>query len=121
MKTTINKVNGAVIALIGLSRIILPFATARELKRLRDALRAEAEFLAEEEGKLIEFHGGRTDGVRLEFRDRAAGAEYLKELNALLAREVDVDVTPVRIPADTEGLRLSAEDLENLEGIIEFV
>ena len=104
-----------------LAQLPLPFATARGLKKLRNTLRPEAEFLIEEEQKLIKQCSGVMDGAKVNFPSPDAGRRYMAGLAEILGQEIEVDIEPVKISADTEGLRVSAEDLENLENLVDFI
>ena len=85
-------------------------------------IQPEFEFYAEEEKKLIDELGGTVteDGAIL-FADQEEGLRKLAEgRKELQATECDIPIDTPIIFRDNEGIQVSGEELEILEGLAEF-
>ena len=97
-------------------------ATARKLFNLKKLLEPAFEFYAQEEKKRIEELGGanQEDGTIL-FPDQDAGLKQLSEKRAeLLDDEWEVPIDSPIIFKDSEGVQVSGNDIEVLDGLADF-
>ena len=97
-------------------------ATARKLYNLKKLLEPAFEFYAQEEKKRIEELGGaiQDDGTIL-FQDQEAGLKKLSEERAeLLDVEWEVPIDSPIIFKDSEGVQVSGNDIEVLDGLADF-
>ena len=97
-------------------------ATARKLFSLKKLLEPNFEFYVEEEKKLIEELGGsvREDGVIL-FDDQQDGIRKLSDgRQELRASECEIAIDKPIIFHDSEGIQLSGEEMEILDGLADF-
>lgn len=97
-------------------------ATARKLFNLKKLLEPAFEFYAQEEKKRIEELGGaiQADGTIL-FSDQEAGLKQLSEERAkLLEDEWEVPIDSPIIFKDSEGVQVSGNDIEVLDGLADF-
>ena len=123
MKTTMGKVINAAAVITRLNVVRMKnTATARKLFSLKKLIQPEFEFYAEEEKKLIDELGGTVteDGAIL-FADPEEGLRKLAEgRKELQATECDIPIDTPIIFRDNEGIQVSGEELEILEGLAEF-
>ena len=123
MTTTMGKVINAAAVITRLNVVRMKnTATARKLFSLKKLLQPEFEFYAEEEKKLIDELGGTVteDGAIL-FADQAEGLRKLAEgRKELQATECDIPIDTPIIFRDNEGIQVSGDELEILEGLAEF-
>lgn len=123
MKTTMGKVINAAAVITRLNVVRMKnTATARKLFSLKKLIQPEFEFYAEEEKKLIDELGGTVteDGAIL-FADQEEGLRKLAEgRKELQATECDIPIDTPIIFRDNEGIQVSGEELEILEGLAEF-
>ena len=98
-------------------------ATARKLYSLKKLLEPAFEFYAQEEKKRIEELGGaiQEDGTILFQADQEAGLKKLREERAkLLDDEWEVPIDTPIIFRDAEGVQVSGNDIEVLDGLADF-
>ena len=123
MKTTLGNAIGAAQIVTRLNAVRMKSsATARKLFSLKKLLEPNFEFYAEEERKLIADLGGTVteDGAIL-FPDQENGLKQLADgRRELLATECDIPIDTPIIFRDNEGIQVSGEELEILEGLAEF-
>lgn len=97
-------------------------ATARKLFSLKKLLESAYEYYAQEEKKLVEEIGGviQEDGAIL-FPDQDEGMKKLSEGRAeVLDQEWDVAIDAPIIFRDAEGVQVSGNDIETLDGLADF-
>ena len=97
-------------------------ATARKLFSLKKLLEPAFEYYSQEEKKRIEELGGaiQEDGTIL-FPDQEAGLKKLREERAeLLDDEWEVPIDTPIIFRDAEGVQVSGNDIEVLDGLADF-
>ena len=103
-----------------LSKQDLPLPESYKLFKLRKQLQPAIDFRMEQEEKLFEKHriveqkGG---SVRFATTEDAAAVE--KALKEMAEMEIDVDITPITLRM-IDTITISAEELEALEGVIEW-
>ena len=98
-------------------------ATARKLFSLKKLLEPAFEFYSQEEKKRIEELGGaiQEDGTILFQADQEAGLKKLREERAkLLDDEWEVAIDTPIIFRDAEGVQVSGNDIEVLDGLADF-
>lgn len=108
-------------ALQKLSAETLPIKIACKLHRLKTQLRTAWEFQLEEEGKLIDqLHPIAGEDGKLTFQSKEDSDLFRERLSELSQSEAD-DMTfdPVTVPM-MDGISLSADDIEALEGFVMF-
>lgn len=93
--------------------------TAYRMLKLKRELETEIEFLGEEQMKLIRKHGFSVepDG-RVLFGERGEEFdEYLREWDAVLAEEADIEAEKIDLRGEND-LRMSIEEMEALEPFV---
>lgn len=124
----LHKINNACKALEHLLKLQLPYPTIREMLRLRNLLRPEAEMYAQEEEKLIYQYGKkRKNGTpeiengRVKFDSMEQMEKYKDRINELRSMEIDLPLSLIKIKEKEIGQQpISMECIDNLEGFIEF-
>ena len=118
-----TKINNTYQYLQEIKQIRINGNSARQIYFLKKALEPHFQFYLEETRKLIEECGGTIgEGGRINFADVEKAREYMKLQTELDNAEVDVNVEVVTISlSQNPNLTLSAEDIENVEGFIEFI
>lgn len=144
IKITYEKIINANAAVQNLTRLRLPISKIKVTKRIREmaeALQKEFEFVISEEKKIIEAYpevefndsgnpilkpDTEVDGTPTVSDDKKAkGEEFMKEISALHETETEWEFDVIKISEKdlkTAGdFSLTAEDLDVLDGFIEFV
>lgn len=95
---------------------------ALRLWRIWKAAEAAYEFQAAEERKLIEQYHGEADGEStVRFRTPEDAESYRTAQAELGEVEIGAEIVPVRLSdADLEQIRISAEDIDRLTGLVIF-
>lgn len=96
--------------------------TALSLYKLRKEMEGIHQFCAEREEVIIEkYHGELGDGT-ISFPQPQDAMAAQAELTELYQMEADLEVVPLSIPMNVlEGCKLTPNDLEALEGIINLI
>lgn len=124
----LHKINNACKALEHMLKLQLPYPTIREMLRLRNLLRPEAEMYAQEEEKLIYQYGKKhkngtpeIQNGRIKFDSTEQMEKYKDQINKLRSMEIDLPLSLIKITEKEIGQQLiSMECIDNLEGFIEF-
>lgn len=78
------------------------------------------EFQAEEEKKLIDkYHGEITNEQTIRFKNKEDADGYQAEWEKLADMEIEETIVPVVLKG-VDSIKISAEDINSLEGLIEF-
>lgn len=107
-------------AIMELSRCVLPYKAARGVAGLKRALQSEYETLRDSEGSIAEKHGGTLTGGQWTFQDASAKEGFDKELADFMQEDVDIDLPKVDISKYSDQLRLSPNTIFSLDGIVVF-
>ena len=101
----------------------LPMKTTYALYNLAKKINEQKEFFVNKEKELIEKYKGNLNGQgQISFEKSEDFQAFAKEYNELNDVEVDIGGVPVSIRFDDMGDQtLSAADIMNLEGVVEFV
>lgn len=123
MKTKLDRAVKAaqIVARLNAIRTKMP-STARKIFGLKKLLQENFEFYAAEESKLIDALGGNVaeDGTII-FHDQKEGMRQLTEgRRDLLETEVEISIDKPVIFRDSEGLQVSGEEIEILDGLADF-
>ena len=117
----LGKAIDALEALRKINRQDTSTTTARRVFELKKTFETAAEFMQQEEEKILAnyTYENKGDG-RIQFSDVETANKYRAERKALAESEFEIDYKPIRIHA-IEGIRISGEDVGALDGIIEFI
>lgn len=119
-------------ALTELMKLKLPYLKCRAMLQLKNIIKPDCELYAIEENKLIQefVNSGKVKKGRqtLDFnvsddneKNRLAMIEYLERIEQIKNIEISIDFPTIHISdSEMENQAISAETIENLEGIIEF-
>lgn len=117
----LGKAIDALEALRKINRQDTSTTTARRVFELKKKFESAAEFMQQEEGKILAHYTYENKGNgRIEFADVETANKYRAERKALSDEEYEIEFKPIKIHA-IEGIRVSGEDVGNLDGIIEFI
>ena len=98
----------------------LPLPISYKLYKLKNTLQKAWDFQVDSERKLIdEFKPNPTDDGRLQFADVDSAQAFDKRVKEVLDMDSDIEITPVSLPL-IDGMSITPEDIEKLEGIINF-
>ena len=116
-----GKIIQAMKALNTLAAQALPIKTACAIHRMRVALRPAWEFQQEEEEKLLSrLHPMLNSNGSLDFKTPKDAQEFREKLKELADMEADgIAIQPINV-ATMEGIKLSANDIEALDGFVSF-
>lgn len=116
MKLTILNAVRLYDALSALSHERLPFASARAVVQMRQALAPEKTLMAQEERKLAEQFGGTIDGGTVRFESADASDGFRAAQAELRAQEIDVKLDRIRLP---DTVQLTPDEYDALACILE--
>ena len=95
--------------------------TARRVFELKKTFETAAEFMQQEEEKILAHYKYEDNGNgHITFADVETANKYRAERKALNDSEFEIDYKPIKIHV-IEGIRISGDDVGALVGIIEFV
>lgn len=116
-----GKIIKAMKALNILAAQALPIKTACAVHRMRVALRPAWEFQQEEEEKLFSrLHPTFNSDGNLDFKTPKDAQEFREKMKELEEMEAEgIAIQPITV-ATVEGIRLSAYDIEALDGFVNF-
>lgn len=117
------KINNTYQYLLDIKNVRINGNSARKLYFLRKELESHFQFYIDESRKLIEEYGGTLgEKGQINFTNADKAKEYIKLQSELDNAEVDINTPIVQISlAQNPNLTLSENDIENVEGLIEFV
>lgn len=115
-----KKIVGAYKAMESLYRQHMPLREARKIFNLRMALQPAINFQSEEEKKMLEEMGLALEfGGYVNFKSEDQQKAYFQRVEEIGETEADLEIDPVALPK-LDGIQISAEELEALEGFVEF-
>ena len=123
MKTTLGKALDAFYLLVSLNNVRMKSpATSRKLFSLKQLTKPAFEFFQEEEKKIIEELGGKiAEDNLIIFHDEKEGFSKLNEGRKKLREcEWEIPIDKPVIFRDAEGIQISGNDIETLEGLAKF-
>ena len=106
-------------ALTKLGQQDLPIKLAFDLFKIKQALQPQWDFQLDEENKLTASAKVNADGS-VTFDTPEAADMFRQKLKDLSDIDVDLKVTPVRIPLSIPGLTLSMDDIDALDCFVQF-
>ena len=106
-------------ALTKLGQQDLPIRLAFDLFKIKQALQPQWDFQLDEENKLTASAKVNADGS-VTFDTPEAAEMFRQKLKDLSDIDVDLKVTPVRIPLSIPGLTLSMDDVDALDCFVQF-
>lgn len=106
-------------ALIKLGQRDLPIKLAFDLFKLKTALQPHFDFQVAEEKKASANATANPDGS-ITFGTPEEAAAFRQKLMELGDIDVDLHVKPVQIPLSIPGLTLSMDDIDALNGFVQF-
>ena len=113
------KVIKAYKALTKLGQQDLPIKLAFDLFKIKQALQPQWDFQVDEENKLTTSAKFNPDGT-VSFDSPEAADAFRQKLKDLSDIDVDLKITPVRIPLSIPGLTLSMDDIDALDCFVQF-
>lgn len=120
MTLTQDRIIGAYRAVHELTGAVLPYRASRSIAALKKRLSEEIDVISDMERAVVDRHGGNPDNGAYKFDSPEAAAACDGELRALRAQEDDIELPDVDLSEYTGQLRLSANALEALEGLVIF-
>ena len=106
-------------ALIKLGQQDLPIRLAFDLFKIKQALQPQWDFQLDEENKLAASAKVSADGS-VTFDSPEAAEAFRQKLKELSDIDVDLKITPARIPLSIPGLTLSMDDIDALDCFVQF-
>ena len=106
-------------ALIKLGQQDLPIKLAFDLFKIKQALQPQWDFQVDEENKLTASAKVNHDGT-VSFDSPEAADAFRQKLKDLSDIDVDLKITPARIPLSIPGLTLSMDDIDALDCFVQF-
>ena len=106
-------------ALIKLGQQDLPIRLAFDLFKIKQALQPQWDFQLDEENKLAASAKVNADGS-VTFDTPEAAEMFRQKLKDLSDIDVDLKITPARIPLSIPGLTLSMDDVDALDCFVQF-
>lgn len=113
------KVIKAYKALTKLGQQDLPIKLAFDLFKIKQALQPQWDFQVDEENKLTTSAKVNPDGT-VSFDSPEAADAFRQKLKDLSDIDVDLKITPARIPLSIPGLTLSMDDIDALDCFVQF-
>lgn len=102
-----------------LGRQDLPIKLAFDLFKIKQALQPQWDFQVDEENKLAVNAKVNADGS-VTFDSPEAAEAFRQKLKELSDIDVDLKITPARIPLSIPGLTLSMDDIDALDCFVQF-
>ena len=124
MKTTLKKTLDAFYLLNSLNSVRMKStATSRKLFGLKTLVKPAFEFYQEEERKIIADLGGKiAEDNTIIFADEKEGFKKLAEgRTELLESEWEIPIDKPVLFHDSEGVQVSGNDIETLQGLADFI
>lgn len=124
MKTTLQKSIEAYKLINNLNSVRMKStATSRKLFGLKTLLKPNFEFYMEEEQKLVDDLGGKiTEDGKIIFADQEEGTrKFLEGREELNKTECEIAIDTPIIFRDAEGVQVSGNDIETLQGLADFI
>ena len=124
MKTTLQKSIEAYKLINNLNSVRMKStATSRKLFGLKTLLKPNFEFYMEEEQKLVDDLGGKiTEDGKIIFADQEEGTrKFLDGREELNKTECEIAIDTPIIFRDAEGVQVSGNDIETLQGLADFI
>ena len=106
-------------ALTKLGQQDLPIRLAFDLFKIKQALQPQWDFQLDEENKLTASAKVNADGS-VTFDTPEAAEMFRQKLKDLSDIDVDLKITPARIPLSIPGLTLSMDDIDALDCFVQF-
>ena len=106
-------------ALTKLGQQDLPIRLAFDLFKIKQALQPQRDFQLNEENKLTANAKINADGS-VTFDTPEAAEMFRQKLKDLSDIDVDLKITPARIPLSIPGLTLSMDDIDALDCFVQF-
>ena len=106
-------------ALTKLGQQDLPIRLAFDLFKIKQALQPQWDFQLDEENKLAASAKVSADGS-VTFDSPEAAEAFRQKLKELSDIDVDLKITPARIPLSIPGLTLSMDDIDALDCFVQF-
>ena len=106
-------------ALTKLGQQDLPIRLAFDLFKIKQALQPQWDFQLDEENKLTASAKVNADGS-VTFDTPEAAEMFRQKLKDLSDIDVDLKITPARIPLSIPGLTLSSDDIDALDCFVQF-
>lgn len=108
-----------------LGKIKFSFQTSREIYNLKKSLKDTAEFMSNEEGKIVQSYNGilnRDGSVSFSGDDKEDRfSRCFTEINLLHNLDIEFDFKSIIIPqTETNDKTISGEEIERLEGFVIF-
>lgn len=123
MKITQGKAMAIIQAIDNVRKQAIPLEAAREIFRMKKALMSAQEFQYEQQDKYVKECNAHMDGNQVIFETGEQGKRdreiFLNKMLELAQMEQEFDIAPIQIKCDQ--LEISVEDLEILDGVVDFI
>ena len=118
---TPKKIINIYAALSELNSVVFPYKVARKIAGLNKRVREEFEIIVGQETALVKkYEGKRERDGKITFYDTEKAEKFAEEFEAMQNEDVDISLVPVDISKYVDGLQLTPQSIEALEGVIIF-
>ena len=117
---TPNQIVSAHEAIRELSRVVLPYKTARQVARLKRRIDEEFEVISSMEKAIVEEFGGSIKGVHREFPDESTAAAFDEKMNTYWNEDAEIKLPTVDLSKYAENIRISPATIDALDGLVKW-
>ncbi len=117
---TPNQIVSAHEAIRELSRVVLPYKTARQVARLKRRIDEEFEVIVSMESSVMEEFGGSKEQGRMQFPDSSAAEAFDEKMRLYMEEEAEMKLPTVDLSKYAENIRISPATIDALEGLVKW-
>lgn len=117
---TPNKVVSAYRAIKEISSTVFPYKIARSVAALKRRLQEESDIIVNVERAMIEKHGGKAIGNRVDFDAPEKAAAFQAEYDDFMSQDANIKLPTVDLSKYADTMRLTPDSIEALDGIVIF-
>ena len=117
---TPNQIASAHEAIQELSRVVLPYKTARQVARLKRRIDEEFEVIVSMESAVMKEFGGSFEHGSVQFPDITAKKAFEEKMRLYREEDVDIKLPTVDRSKYAENIRISPATIDALEGLVKW-
>ena len=117
---TPNQIVTARAAIQELSRVVLPYKTARQVARLKRRIDEEFEVVTSMEKAIVEEFGGSMEGLRRKFPDESTAVAFDEKMRLYMEEETEIKLPTVDLSKYAENIRISPATIDALDGLVKW-
>ena len=103
-----------------LSRVVLPYKTARQVARLKRRIDEEFEVVSSMEKAMVEEFGGSIEGLRRKFPDESTAAAFDEKMRTYMDEDTEIKLPTVDLSKYAENIRISPATIDALDGLVKW-